>query len=240
MMKVMISISAVFFAATIGQAAVDLEWRTENQNADPGETVRIGLYAVADNDGTDEPFSALEAVVEWDPTYLSLAGVDDNGPYSWLYSGFCDDSGLDGLNDTFEDGDAYYQAWGNFSEYPVATPEGLLVTTFEFEALSCADETDVALLPERGLYSVTAVYDEVVPGLNIVDDLDVATVQTCGCLGDLDGDGYTNLCDLATLLGAFGSCVGDPRYNSAADLADSGCIDLDDLEVLLRDYGCGY
>jgi hypothetical protein len=239
-MKVLISLAAVFFGVAAAQAAVDLEWRVENQGADTGETVRIALYAVADDDGADEPFSAVEAVVEWDPAHLLLLGVDDNGPYSWLFSGFPDDSGLDGLNDTFANGDAYYQAWGNFSEYPVATPEGLLVTTFEFEALSCADETDVALLPERGLYSVTAVYDEVVPGLNIVDDLDVATVQTCGCLGDLDGDGYTNLCDLATLLGAFGSCVGDPRYNSAADLADSGCIDLDDLEVLLRDYGCGY
>ena len=239
-MRVLISLTAVLIGVAAARAAVDLEWRVENQGADVGDTVRIGFYAVADNDGADEPVSAIEAVVQWDPVYLGLLGVDNNGPYDWLFSGFPDDSGLDGLNDTFADGNAYYQAWNNFSEYPVATPEGLLVTTFEFEALACANGTDVALLPERGLYSVTAVYDEVVPGLNIVDDLGVAMVRTCGCLGDLDGDGYTDLCDLATLLGAFGSCIGDPRYNPAADLADNGCIDLDDLEVLLRDYGCGH
>lgn len=240
MMKVLISLSTVFLAVTIGQAAVDLEWRTENQNADPGEIIRMGLYAVADNDGTNEPFSALEAVVEWDPAYLVLVGVDDNGPYGWLYSGFCDDSGLDGLNDTFEDGNAYYQAWSNFDEDPIAVPEGLLITTFEFQALTCTGNTEVALLSEYGVHSVTAVYDDVVPGLDIADDLGTAGVETCGCRGDLDGDDRTNLCDLAMLLGAFGHCLGDPRYNPEADLDGSECVELDDLEMLLADYGCGY
>ena len=238
-MRVLISLTAVLIGVAAARAAVDLEWRVENQGADVGDTVRIGFYAVADNDGADEPFSAIEAVVQWDPVYLGLLGVDNNGPYDWLFSGFPDDSGLDGLNDTFADGNAYYQAWNNFSEYPVATPEGLLVTTFEFEALAYTNGTDVVLLPEYGLYSVTAVYDDVIPGLNIVDDLGTATVRI-GCLGDLDGDGDTDLADLAELLSGYGACTGDPSYNPAADFDDSGCIDLSDLATLLGDYGCAY
>jgi hypothetical protein len=178
-------------------------------------------------------------VVEWDPEHLLLLGIDHKGPYDWLFSGFPSDAGLDGLNDTFADGNAYYQAWSNFTEYPVATPEGLLVTTFEFEALTCTDGTDVTLLPEFGWYSLTAVYDDVVPGLIIVGDLGDASVQICGCPGDIDGDDDTDLLDLATLLSAFNQCLGEPRYNPVADLDGSGCIDLADLEQVLVDYGCG-
>jgi hypothetical protein len=57
--------------------------------------------------------------------------------------------------------------------------------------------------------------------------------------GDLDGDGDVDLSDLAELLAAYGTCVGDPDYNPDADLDDSGCIDLADLATLLSNYGYG-
>ena len=57
--------------------------------------------------------------------------------------------------------------------------------------------------------------------------------------GDIDGDGDVDLADLATLLGAYGACVGDPDYNPDADLDESGCVDLIDLATLLADYGAG-
>ena len=59
------------------------------------------------------------------------------------------------------------------------------------------------------------------------------------CPGDIDGDGVTDLADLATLLGAYNSALGDPNYVPAADLDDNGVIDLSDLAYLLGDYGCG-
>jgi len=58
-------------------------------------------------------------------------------------------------------------------------------------------------------------------------------------LGDLDGDGDVDLSDLATLLGAYGTCEGDPTYDPDADLDGSGCIDLADLAALLGNYGTG-
>ncbi len=59
------------------------------------------------------------------------------------------------------------------------------------------------------------------------------------CAGDLDGDGDTDLSDLAALLSAYGSFEGDPDYNPAADFDEDGDVDLSDLAALLADYGCG-
>ena len=58
-------------------------------------------------------------------------------------------------------------------------------------------------------------------------------------LGDLDGDGDVDLGDLARLLGAYGTCVGDPEFNSRADFDQNGCVELADLAVLLCNYGFG-
>lgn len=55
--------------------------------------------------------------------------------------------------------------------------------------------------------------------------------------GDVDGDGDVDLSDLATLLGAYGRCAGDPLYNPAADFDGDGCITLNDLAELLGNYG---
>lgn len=57
--------------------------------------------------------------------------------------------------------------------------------------------------------------------------------------GDLDGDGDVDLTDLAELLGAWGTCTGDPGYNPAADLDDDECVGLPDLAILLAHYGEG-
>jgi hypothetical protein len=59
------------------------------------------------------------------------------------------------------------------------------------------------------------------------------------CVGDIDGDGDTDLSDLAALLASYNKCTGDPGFEPAADYDDSGCVDLSDLAFLLADYLCG-
>jgi glucose/arabinose dehydrogenase/plastocyanin len=54
--------------------------------------------------------------------------------------------------------------------------------------------------------------------------------------GDLDADGDVDLSDLAELLGAYGTCAGDPGFNPAADFNDDGCVSLADLAALLGNY----
>jgi hypothetical protein len=55
--------------------------------------------------------------------------------------------------------------------------------------------------------------------------------------GDVNGDNQVNIQDLSLMLAAFGACVGDPRFNSAADIVADGCIDLQDLAALLANFG---
>jgi hypothetical protein len=64
-------------------------------------------------------------------------------------------------------------------------------------------------------------------------------VEEPECPGDVDGDGDTDLSDLATLLSAYGSVPGDPNWNPACDFDADSDVDLTDLAFLLSDYGCG-
>ncbi|MFQ5806997.1 MAG: hypothetical protein ACE5I3_11160 [Phycisphaerae bacterium] len=61
---------------------------------------------------------------------------------------------------------------------------------------------------------------------------------TAVCRGDIDGDCDTDLSDLAALLSAYGTSIGDPAYDPNADFDDDGDVDLTDLAYLLSDYGC--
>jgi hypothetical protein len=57
------------------------------------------------------------------------------------------------------------------------------------------------------------------------------TVNTQGMCGDLDHDGNVDLDDYWILHDAFGTCVGDPKYNPAADMDGDGCITLLDYQA---------
>lgn len=57
------------------------------------------------------------------------------------------------------------------------------------------------------------------------------------CVGDVNGDGVVGYADLAGLLGAYGTTVGEPGYDPAADFDDSGSVDIVDLSGLLGAYG---
>jgi hypothetical protein len=52
------------------------------------------------------------------------------------------------------------------------------------------------------------------------------------CVGDVNGDGVTDISDLLDLLAAYGTT--DPTY----DLEPDGIVDVSDLLLLLGDYGC--
>ncbi len=59
-----------------------------------------------------------------------------------------------------------------------------------------------------------------------------AHAPAAGCAADLDGDGDTDLGDLAVLLASYG-------IDAGGDLDGDGTTDLADLAILLADYGCG-
>lgn len=169
--------------------AVNLEWRNVQPNpVQVGGEVQIQLYAVSDT-GSTQPFASMSAVLTWDPTRLKLLGKIDNGPYSWLQSSFPNDSLLDGLNAPYtglpaNDGDAWYQALGQFGTPPQATTGGLRVTTFRFEALAVLP-AQVTISANFGGDSKTEVLDMSPPGLVITGDVGgPANIQIVQCLNN--------------------------------------------------------
>jgi hypothetical protein len=54
--------------------------------------------------------------------------------------------------------------------------------------------------------------------------------------GDVNGDGTVNLADLVLLANAYGSAVGEPRYNPEADINNNGRVDLADLVTVAYYY----
>jgi hypothetical protein len=143
---------------------------------------------VSDNE-TDQIVRGVQVILLWDSSYLSLADLEHNGPYTWQFSAFFDDSPADGLNADcgpavfcdpytglpYNDGNAYYQAGASFYEDAYATPEGLLVVSFVFDALAYTPATEVSIPGAFGEYTTTQVFGEE-PGEEVTGTLGSAPV----------------------------------------------------------------
>ncbi|MCA9243088.1 MAG: hypothetical protein KDA32_03970 [Phycisphaerales bacterium] len=57
------------------------------------------------------------------------------------------------------------------------------------------------------------------------------------CPADLTGDGVIGLADLAQLIAAFGTSLGDPNYDPGADITGDDAVGLSDLALLLSVFG---
>ena len=184
-------IGIVCVAGSVAQGNVDLVWRPDTLTVDPGEIVKIALFAVSDGDPTpDQPIAALDVLPSWTPQYLELLGVHMIGvEYPWqpatVAGWFPNDIGGDGMNVPLycepggNDGNAKFTALARVGagNEAWATPEGLMITTFLFLALEPTppgDPTAVEMLPSYGNYSQTKVRK---PGnYNITGELDTACI----------------------------------------------------------------
>ena len=197
-------------------------------------TLRVALYALSDN-SQNQSISAMDVVLAWDPAVLQLVGLDTavNYPYVWLFSGFSNDHALDGLNDTWNDGNALYTALAQLGTPAWAPPGGLLVAQFVFHKLRVGAPTEVEMLANYGRYSHTVVYDGAVPGLNVTGALEDATV-TPGARGDTNCDHQVDFNDinpfvqmLSDMPGWVAAHPGCPVTNG--DLNCDGHVDFLDI-----------
>jgi hypothetical protein len=82
---------------------------------------------------------------------LRLDGLDQTGAVDLLASGFPADD-ASGLNEVVppQDGDGYYLAWAPLGDPLPVSPGGILLTTFEFTALSLTPGTLVDIATAGG------------------------------------------------------------------------------------------
>jgi len=134
---------------------------------------------------------------------------------------------------------SYYETF-NVTAYANMTAIGVqTVTVF-------ADNSTVILFKWNttgfalGNYTVKAVADTVPGETNTANNILTYYRIAVTIPGDLNGDFRVNLADLSILVLAYGSRPRDPNWNSNADLALRGIIDLTDLVTLASHYGQHY
>ncbi len=164
-----VAIAGLVLAAMAGRtsAAVSLDWNPNASITSTGNIVSVSLYAVSDSNPTpNQLISSIDMIVNWDPAFLQLLGVTNDGPYVWGSSMFPNDAGLDGVNNTWTDGSAFYRAFGQLGSPATATPgPGLKVTTFNFLALAETPSTIVTIPANYGSFTRTRVQDGTTAGL---------------------------------------------------------------------------
>jgi hypothetical protein len=72
-------------------------------------------------------------------------------------------------------------------------------------------------------------------GAALFDDVTIAFTPAPACVGDINGDGFTNAGDFVILAGNFGSSV---PPNTAGDLNGDGVVNASDFVILAGDFGC--
>ncbi len=234
----------VAFVPATASGNIDLEWRPTSQTVSVGAAVNLGLYAVSDS-AEDQSLSAVELVFGWDPTHLQLMGLSQSGAVSLLYSGFPTSGDCD-LNEEVppQDGDGFYRAWAHFGDPVDATPEGTLLTTFQFEALvGTSAPAEVLMLNSSGSGDCrTVVIDGDIPGLDVLGELyDAAVTITCANSSECDDGLFCNgaeACDGDSCVAGADPCPGqwcDEVADVCVDCPSNGDFD-DDCDVDLDDY----
>jgi len=203
---------------------VHLELRYSAWTVEESNTFRVQLYAL-----TDAPegrrFSSMAAILSWDPSVLQLIGMIDIEDYNWFVSAFPDGTyDVDEFNVTWQDGDAYYLALGQFPlpgfSYPFAGPAGLHIVDFVFRAIAPTPGTLIEMPVTVGKKpdTETEVLDHLIPNNPVTGALLPAEVRV-GAYGDNDDDTDVDLKDIAALQNCY-SGANVPHAGNGCGLFD--------------------
>ncbi len=241
------------------RADINLELRISSTTARVGDTIEIGLFAVSD-DETNQTFTAVDVILDWDPSVLRLNGKIDNG-FGWSSSNFPCDGCLDMLNfdcccqqtvcdppysgTPSNDGDAFFQAlqFNSSPPLPQAMPEGTLLTTIVFTAIGDAASTDLMILVSFGVFTETRVIHQTLESgtLFLTGSLGSLSlsVAACGTRGDFDGNCRLELdpdhFDFAGCMNGPDGAVLPPDCDPA-DFNGDGVADMLDAAAFQREF----
>ncbi len=154
-------------------AGVDLILDTATPQAGVGATVEVRLLAKSTTPAS-EAISGLDAILTWDAGSLQLLGAQPSSASSWLLAGLFNDALADGLNNTYADGNAYFQALSQFTTPAMATSAGLHVATLRFRALVPSAAAEARVVSTLGGLSRSRVFQfgqvnkDIVSGLGSV------------------------------------------------------------------------
>ena len=233
-------------------ANINLELRTLSSTAGVGDTIEVGLYAVSD-DNTNQAFIGLQVIIGWDANALMLTSVLENG-FDWL--GFSlDDCGVDQLSNEIcppldgcissggvpcNDGDILLNAF-NFAVDALATPEGVLVATYVFQATCPGSSARVWVIPVGGPRSETFVLvnDPAIPLVTGTLGELILSIVSCGTCGDFNGNCRVELFpDHFDFVGCMNGPDGAPLppVCNPADFNGDGVADMLDAAAFQREF----
>jgi len=86
-------------------------------------------------------------------------------------------------------------------------------------------------------YNITGKASIIPYETDVADNVFVDGSVKIKMLGDINGDGVINIYDLRIVAKAYGTKIGDPRWNEDADLYKDGRINIYDLVCIGRNYG---
>lgn len=230
------SLALAVAGASHAQNVIDLELSGPEAPVVVGQTINVQLRArrVPTDSFVGMSFVAVDSVLAWDPSKLTLLGTTQTGAVPLLASYFpAPNVDTTGINEASvpQDGTALHYAIANFGAPVQVSTSGVLVTTFRFRVKAPFQQgTMVELLPDLTVLqrADTAVYDGTVPGLDVLGSRLPALVTQRP--GDLDGSGIVDGNDLGIMLSGWGS-------STSNDVDGSGTVDGNDLGILLASWG---
>ncbi|MCA9245303.1 MAG: hypothetical protein KDA32_15210, partial [Phycisphaerales bacterium] len=123
---------------------------------------------------------------------------------------------------------------GNWSVVEIVGPDGF-DTQPGWSYHECAVESLIPLTAETRVRFVASDFgaDSIVDAA--IDDFRVRAFACDGalCRGDITGDRFVDLEDLAAMVAGYGHCAPDPEFRSNGDFDGDGCFTLTDLTGLL-------
>jgi hypothetical protein len=130
----MVAVVAMLLAAGAAQAAlVDLSLEPSTSTVNVGDPFSLEFWMRSDPTGQSNDGADVNLL--WDPSYVRLDGLVEDGDYDWMMAFFTDDD--------FSDGTAAFTLFAQFSGDRPQTD--LHAVTLNFTALAVTDSTPVTI-----------------------------------------------------------------------------------------------